>query len=633
MKPLHATLAALALLTSGAFAQSIDRPWNHDVIYFAMTDRFFDGDPANNVPPGSDPRLYDKAQTDIGLYHGGDLRGLELALSRGYFRALGVTALWITPPVRNVWNSTFDLGGAKSGYHGYWAQDFLDIDPHLTSATSLDGKTKYHDTRDGRLAHYRDFVALAHAQGVKVIQDIVCNHAGPVFFYDANGNGKFDTLEKPEWIQPFRRDGFHANTVWADVPAWSQHRTAPTGPLTALGRKLATTGILGRFDAYGRKGMNDDSLGKSDEDVTCDFFALRDIWTDPKGPHFDELVNEFVEIYAFYLETIGVDGLRIDTVKHVHRGFWDAFTARLRTRLGPEKARRTLIFGEVYSGNPQTMGRYTYREDFSQNKAPSLDSLLNFQGNDAIRDYLRHKDGRYRTAGGLERMVRDLSGANGAYYNPTPGLDGLTARQKTVNFVENHDGLNRFRVAGVSARQNQLANSLALTLEGIPCLYYGTELDLEDARGKIGTDSETGRRTLWPRGSDPAAMWQSMHTAPLATLIRLRRETPALREGRIATLWVDAADTPDDDGLFIFARYIEKDGAIDTAQTVIVVCNADAKERTKTLPLAIAARPLLREGQTLERATVEWRDGIPHAVLSAPPQSVTLFRVVKTPAQ
>ena len=62
-------------------------------------------------------------------------------------------------------------------------------------------------------------------------------------------------------------------------------------------------------------------------------------------------MNEFVEIYAFYIEAIGIDGLRIDTVKHVDREFWDAFTSRLRARVGPERAKRLLLFGEVYDGN------------------------------------------------------------------------------------------------------------------------------------------------------------------------------------------------------------------------------------------------------------------------------------------
>ncbi len=117
------------------------RPWSQDIIYFVLTDRFLDGDPDNNVPVGSDPSLYDPTQSVVDHYQGGDLRGLEIALQRGYFNDLGVTALWITPPVRNVWYSACDAGLApKTGYHGYWAQDFLDIDPHLTSRRSLDGR-------------------------------------------------------------------------------------------------------------------------------------------------------------------------------------------------------------------------------------------------------------------------------------------------------------------------------------------------------------------------------------------------------------------------------------------------------------------------------------------------------------
>ncbi len=185
------------------------RPWNEDVIYFVMTDRFYDGDPENNQPAGSDPALYDPKQENIDRYQGGDFRGLELALENNYFNDLGVTVIWITPPVRNVWYSGNDLKGPKTGYHGYWAQDFLDVDPHLASRKSLDGKRKYPDSRAGRLEHYQDLVALAHRHGIKIIQDIVCNHAGPVFYYDADGDGEFDAEQKREWQQPFKEDGHY----------------------------------------------------------------------------------------------------------------------------------------------------------------------------------------------------------------------------------------------------------------------------------------------------------------------------------------------------------------------------------------------------------------------------------------
>ena len=630
------------------------RPWNRDVIYFALIDRFFDGDPTNDEPAGSDPALHDAAQKDIAKYHGGDFRGIEVAMQNGYFRDLGVTALWISPPVKNVWNSTYDLGGPKTGYHGYWAQDYLDIDPHWTSRRSLDGARDYPETRDGRMQHYKDFVALAHGQGIKVIQDIVCNHAGPVFFYDANGNGKFDADARAEWIQPFKADGFYENAMWADSPAWNQVRTEPGGPLSILGRAVKTTGALAQLDAYGRRGFSDDSLGKSDgTELKCDFLALRDFKTEPDSPGFDRLVNEFVEIYAFYIEEIGIDGLRIDTVKHVDHEFWDAFTQRLRARVGPERAKRLLLFGEVYDGNATKIGAYTYRTDYPQRREPCLDSLLNFTFCLAAREYLRSTAGQSGDPHPLERAFKALTAEQGgrANFNPAPGLDGLDARQKVVNFVENHDGLNRFRVAGIGERQNLLAQALMLAAPGIPCLYYGTEAAMQDGIGKPGRDSETGRLTFVPAGRPESfdAIRKTANFRSIAALTALRRELPALHDGAFSPLWCDSQDDASDDGIFAFARYVPAADDGVPREVAIVVINASdhpSATRAKEHRMRLAGqngKPLLRESDRLEAipiagfatpeqpSGIQWRNGFPESELLVPPQTLAIFRVRHSP--
>ena len=572
-----------ALLALSLVATANGRSWSDEVIYFALTDRFRDGDLSNNLPAGSDPALYDVAQRDINRYHGGDLRGLELAVRDGYFEALGMTALWITPPVRNTWRSGYDLGGWKTGYHGYWAQDFLDIDPHLTSRKALDG-SEYPDTADGRMRHYRDFVALARAHGMRVIQDVVLNHTGPVFYYDANGNHAFDRGDKNEWVQPFLRDGFHDNARWADVPEWNLRRTMPDGPRELLGRTVPTTGVLSRLETYGRKGFNWDSLGKHDgEEVICDFFALRDLWTAPGSAHFDALVNEFVEIYAFYLLDVGVDGLRIDTVKHVHHEFWDAFTRRLRQRLG-DKAPDKILFGEIYDGDPAVLGRYTWRTDWQADKSPCLDSVLDFRFCFAAREYLRHGGDASGSPRALEQALceRTANGPDGRpFYNPNPGPDGLNARQKVVTFIENHDGLNRFLVDHVTARRNTLAQALVLTCPGIPCLYYGTEVPLADGDGKLGQDGETGRLTLFRQAGGPTMSEASNGPAfrAVAAMAKLRRELPALRDGTFVPLWCDNPDATSDDGVFAFARVMRRGGAPDPATTVVVAMNASGAAR------------------------------------------------------
>lgn len=554
------------------------RPWSDDVIYFAMTDRFCDADPANNIPAGCDPALYDSQQKEISHYFGGDLRGLEKALETGYFNDLGVTALWLTPVVRNVWRSGYDLGGWKSGYHGYWTQDWLDIDPHLTSRTSLTG-VAYPDDAGGRMEHYRDFVKLAHAKGIKVIQDVVLNHAGTVFYYDDNDDGVFNVEKKQEWVQPFMKNGFHANAKWADVPKWNAQRTQPDGPRELLGVKIATKGTLSQLDSYGRKGYSDDSLGKNDgEEVTCDFFSLRDLWTDPKGAHFDALVDEFVEIYQFYLTTVGVDGLRIDTVKHVHPQFWDAFTERLRKRLGPAASEK-LLFGEIYDGNPARLGQYTWRSDWPTHTGPALDSVLDFNFCFNAREYLRHPGKEFGSPAALEKSLgtRTATDSNKRpFYNPNPGADGLNSQQKMITFIENHDGLNRFRVAGVTGERNRLAQALLMTLPGIPCLYYGTEFDLLDNGGKVGQDGETGRMMFYRNQGGPtmAEVKSSLAFTGISMFAALRATFPVLRTGSVIPLWVDSGASPDDDGVFAFARATE-----DGESFAVVVVNASGEKR------------------------------------------------------
>lgn len=621
-------MAALAI-TSHA------RPWSDDVMYFVMTDRFMDGDPTNNSPPGCDPALYDPHQKDISRYMGGDLRGLEKALASGYFNDLGVTALWLTPVVKNVWRSGFDLGGWKTGYHGYWAQDFLDIDPHLTSAESLSGEP-YSDDTEGRMRHYQDFVKLAHSKGIKVIQDVVLNHAGPVFYYDANGDGIFDVTKREEWLQPFLWDGYHASAKWANIPKWNAHRTQPDGPRELLGTRIHTRGTLSRLETYGRKGFSNDSLGKSDgEEIMCDFYSLRDFWTAPDSEHFDELVDEFVEIQAFYLETVGVDGLRIDTVKHVHHEFWDAFTTRLRARLGPT-AKDKLIFGEIYDGNPAVLGRYTWRSDWPASNKPLMDGVLDFDTCFTARTYLRQAGKHFGSAAALEKSLTTRTAINPAdgrpFYNPNPGPDGLNSRQKMITFIENHDGINRFRVDGITERRNRLAQGLVMTLPGIPCLYYGTEFALADQSAKIGEDSETGRLMFFPRRNAPtiAEVKNSASFTEIRALADLRERLPVLRSGDVISLWVDSDSITEDDGLFAFARAGE-----DGENFAVVVINASDEARA-TGAMELPAS-LKSAGKVLQAALVIGMgnaEPIPSVSatgllrLQAPPASLVVYEAI-----
>ena len=130
--------------------------WRDQVLYFVMTDRYADGDPRNNDQGAGEYR-----PGDDNRYQGVDFVGLLQRLD--YIRGLGVTGLWITPPVANQW---LDPAGTGAGYHGYWASHFMQVDPHL-----------------GSLDDYRRLADALHRRGMTLVQDIVVNHTGNYFGY------------------------------------------------------------------------------------------------------------------------------------------------------------------------------------------------------------------------------------------------------------------------------------------------------------------------------------------------------------------------------------------------------------------------------------------------------------------
>ena len=135
-----------------------DFDWDEAVIYFMVTDRFFDGDSSNNAVNGAET-----ADENPGLYHGGDFKGVTDKLD--YLKELGVNTIWITPIVENVKGVTVGDGTGEvpfyAGYHGYWASDFEKLNPAL-----------------GTEAEFETLISTAHEKGMKVMVDVVVNHAG-----------------------------------------------------------------------------------------------------------------------------------------------------------------------------------------------------------------------------------------------------------------------------------------------------------------------------------------------------------------------------------------------------------------------------------------------------------------------
>ncbi|WP_020428209.1 alpha-amylase family glycosyl hydrolase, partial [Paenibacillus riograndensis] len=162
----------------------LDFDWDEARIYFALTDRFKDGDATNNA---------DVDTTHPEAYHGGDFRGMIDSLD--YLQKLGINTLWITPVVDNIdFNKGADFGGTQYGYHGYWAKDFTQLDEHL-----------------GDMATFKELIEKAHDKGIKIMVDVVLNHAG--YGLKAEDNYPGVTAEdKARFDGMLRKDGVSADT-------------------------------------------------------------------------------------------------------------------------------------------------------------------------------------------------------------------------------------------------------------------------------------------------------------------------------------------------------------------------------------------------------------------------------------
>src|SRR3981189_987851 len=139
-----------ALAAAAATAPNPARPWVDDILYFVLVDRFADGD------TGNDANVDRKAK---GAFHGGDLKGLLAQLHE--IASLGVTAIWVNPLVKNIPGHVDGAGFPDWAYHGYWADDFTSLDPRFGTEEDL-----------------RKLVEACHARGIKVLLDVVYNHAG-----------------------------------------------------------------------------------------------------------------------------------------------------------------------------------------------------------------------------------------------------------------------------------------------------------------------------------------------------------------------------------------------------------------------------------------------------------------------
>ena len=517
-----------------------------DSIYFIITTRFYDGDTGNNVHcwddasannPDSDPAWR------------GDFKGLIDKLD--YIKALGFSAIWITPVVEN---------GGGYDYHGYHAMDFSTVDVRYES----DGAT------------FQDLIDAVHDKGMKIIQDVVWNHTGnfgeaelcPMFTKEYNTIQDLGNVDSMKVIKGSELDKSYPNYNSLNGAAQFQARLDILQGLHNSSHNSRET--YHRESAGGGWGQPLEQYASIEGDC-------RD--TNTENP---EVAKYITDAYLEYVD-MGVDGFRLDTEKHINR--WTLNSAYFPKFTG---IKDFYIFGEVCArwsdfvnegGGSDSPFFYTWKETdspWTSNWGTSFsDWKTNFENSKTHYTKYSIKSGFQKSdnalLNGLTYHTPDYSKSNGTgvidftmhwnfytaqgAWNTALGEDPyFNDSTWNVTYVDSHDySPNDCQTVRYNGGTQAWAENMNLmfTFRGIPCLYYGSEVEFKKGAvidvGPKAPLSTTGRAyfgdnlqgtvsaTDFGKYSATGAVNETL-SKPLAQHVRqlnmIRRAVPALQKGQ-----------------------------------------------------------------------------------------------------
>lgn len=438
--------------------------WEGANVYFLLTDRFNNGDPGNDV---NFERTEDTAV--LRGFEGGDLQGITQKIEEGYFTELGINAIWFTPIVEQIHGATDEGTGNTYGYHGYWTKDWTTIDPNFGTRKDLE-----------------KLVKTAHSKGIRILLDVVLNHTGPVT--------EKDPVWPSEWV---RTDPICEFTTYENTTACTLVNNLPDILTESDEPVELPDALLAKWKEEGRLSQELDEL---------QLFFERTGY--PRAPRF-----YIIKWLTDYINDFGVDGFRVDTVKHVNENAWTDLHKEANHAFETWKKKHPdqildnnsfYMVGEVYN-----YGISGGREfDFGDKKVDFFNygfkSLINFDlKNDAQNSY--------------ETVFKKYSKL----------LNTKLKGKSVLNYLTSHDDGNPFdRERKMPVRA---ANMLLLT-PGASQVYYGDEtsrsLTIE------GTEGDATLRSFMN--------WQDLDSLPQIQKVhehwqklgQFRRDHPAIGAGK-----------------------------------------------------------------------------------------------------
>jgi glycosidase len=431
-----------------------------DVLYLLMPDRFASGRADNDQIAGMNTYVNDRSQPS--LRHGGDMEGIRQHLD--YFNELGVTALWFTPVLEN--NSPDNNG--FSTYHGYATTDYYKVDP-----------------RFGSNEEYRQLVDEAHQKGLKVVMDMIFNHCG---------------FEHP-WVKDM------PSKDWFNLSDWLKQSG---GTSDSRGTDFLQT-------SYKLTPIVDPYASQVDKRETVEgWFVSTMPDLNQRNPH---LMRYLIQNSKWWIETIGIDGIRMDTYPYA---FAEPM-AQWMKELDEEYPNFNTV-GETWVTVPAYTATWQKDSKLSEHNS-YLKTVMDFSFQEAL-DSAKHEetDAWWR---GMNRLYNSFVYD---YLYPNPS--------SVMAFLDNHD-TDRFLGEGRDSLTLKQGLALLLTVKRIPQLYYGTEILMNGTKqvtdGNVRKDFPGGfpgdtRNAFTKEGRTRAE--NSMFNW-LSRLLHWRQNNPVITSGKM----------------------------------------------------------------------------------------------------
>ncbi len=479
--------------------------WNGANLYFLLTDRFNNGDTANDVN-------FDRTKKTAKLrgFKGGDLKGITQKIKEGYFDTLGINAIWMTPVVEQIHGGTDEGTGITYGFHGYWTKDWTKIDPNYGTDKDL-----------------KKLVETAHKHGIRILLDAVINHTGPVT--------EKDPVWPNEWVrtEPQCKYSNYENTITCTLVKNLPDIKTESNEEVALPPQLV--------EKWKQEGRYEQEVKELDE-----FFARTG---HPRAPRF-----YIMKWLTDYIKEYGIDGYRVDTVKHTEENVWQEFKKECDYTFAEWKKNNPTkvldnndfyLVGEVYNYSISNGKLFNFGDKDVNYFDNAFNSLINFEFKWNAKQ-LSFEDFNKKYDSILSNDLKDYG---------------------VLNYMSSHDDGMPFDPK--REKPFETANRLLLGL-GTSQVYYGDE----SARSLIieGTIGDATLRSFmnWEKiQNDQKTQKVLAHWQKLG---QFRKNHPSIGAGNHKML----AETP-----YVFSRTFSKNDFEDQ-----VIIGVDLKQGPKTVDVS-----------------------------------------------